>query len=220
VANTPGWESPEPARQRRAALIERFKKRQRNSRKWINFAEIAESYSREDHSILPNEHKRAAAFDLLADDLLAGEFEENGHSLILFLHPATKKMRWTPAELKVAFDSLDRDHVRSEYLAHCWILQRLFKHWLERHNLEFPRRFEPLNKGTTQLRGRPQRPRERRKPDRERAQLALEKLYPDGLPDQATVPNKTLFRQVSEKLKHLKLPGVSDDTILRAAGRR
>ena len=177
-------------------------------------------YSREDHSILPNEDKRAAAFDLLADDLLAGEFEENGRSLILFLHLATKKMRWTPTDLKVAFDSLDRNHVRSEYLAHCWIPQRLFKHWLERHNLEFPRRFEPLNKGTSQLQGRPQRPRERQKPARERAQVELKVLYPNGLPDQATVPNKTLCQQVSEKLKHLKLPGVSDDTILRAARRR
>jgi hypothetical protein len=67
---------------------------------------------------------------------------------------------------------------------------------------------------------RPQRPRRKSWPAIERAQDAIQALYPDGVPNQSTEPNKYLCRKVSEKLEELKLPKVSDDTILRAAGRR
>jgi hypothetical protein len=60
----------------------------------------------------------------------------------------------------------------------------------------------------------------RRLPSRERALNALNELYPDGIPDQAAKPNALLCRGVGEKLRAANLPGVSDDTILRAAGRR
>jgi hypothetical protein len=60
----------------------------------------------------------------------------------------------------------------------------------------------------------------RSQPGRERAQRVLNALYPDGPPDQATVPNANLCGRVGDKLKELGLPAVSDDTILRAAGRR
>jgi len=55
---------------------------------------------------------------------------------------------------------------------------------------------------------------------RERAARIVHELYPDGLPNQALLPNGELCRQVSLKGKELGLPGFSDDTILRAAGRR
>jgi len=132
VANTPGWESPEPARQRRAAQIERFKERQRKSRKWLNFAEIAEYYTREDQSILP--------IDLLARDLLVGEFEENGHSLVLFLHPTLPPTRMTREWLK---NVIKCDWGRP-YLEYCWIPWRLFERWLARHRLPAsPSHFQP-----------------------------------------------------------------------------
>lgn len=67
---------------------------------------------------------------------------------------------------------------------------------------------------------RPQGSRGKRRPAIERAQGAIEALYPNGVPDQATEPNATLCKRVSGKLKESKLPDVSDDTILRAAGRR
>jgi hypothetical protein len=67
----------------RANRIERFTMRQRRLREWINFAEIADWCSREDGSIVPNEQKRRAAFDTLQNDLLSGEFEENGRSRVL-----------------------------------------------------------------------------------------------------------------------------------------
>jgi hypothetical protein len=54
----------------------------------------------------------------------------------------------------------------------------------------------------------------------ERARDAIKELYPNGVPGQAAEPNANLCRLVGEKLKQAQLPGVSDDTILRAAGRR
>jgi hypothetical protein len=54
----------------------------------------------------------------------------------------------------------------------------------------------------------------------ERAQGVIKELYPDGVPDQASEPNARLCRRASVKLKEARLPNVSDDTILRAAGRR
>jgi hypothetical protein len=77
-------ERDQRTRQWRAERIKRFTKRQRRTRDWINFSEIAEWCSKEDQSIVPNEEKSAVAFDTLASDLLAGEFEE-GRSRVLYL---------------------------------------------------------------------------------------------------------------------------------------
>jgi hypothetical protein len=65
----------------------------------------------------------------------------------------------------------------------------------------------------------------RRYPKRERAQRAISELYPTGVPDQVVLSDKELSRDVMQHLKkrlgnlsEQSLP--SDDTILRAAGRR
>ena len=62
--------------------------------------------------------------------------------------------------------------------------------------------------------------RTKAKPALERTQRAIQQMYPDGVPDQATLPNTLLCRRVSQKLKESNLDPVSDDTILRAANRR
>ena len=133
------------ARQWRTARIERFAERQRQTREWINFAEIAEWCSKEDQSIVPNKEKSTAAFDTLASDLLAGEFEENGRSRVLYLHPATAKARMARDWLQDAIaHNYDGEHGRSEYLPHCWIQRRMFERWLAKHRLpESPPRFRP-----------------------------------------------------------------------------
>jgi hypothetical protein len=73
-----------------------------------------------------------------------------------------------------------------------------------------------------QLATRPvaRRPRGKSKPALERARSMINELYPAGIPRQVAEPNTLLCRRVGEKLKRAGLPGVSDDTILRAAGRR
>jgi Queuosine biosynthesis protein QueC len=71
--------------------------------------------------------------------------------------------------------------------------------------------------------GAPERTERRRgksHPALERARGAISELYPNGDPGQAAEPNVNLYRRVGEKLKQSGLPGVSNDTILRAAGRR
>ncbi len=60
----------------------------------------------------------------------------------------------------------------------------------------------------------------RSRPALERAQRVIKELYPQGVPGQAAEPNAKLCRRVGKKLKEDGLPDVSDDTILRAAGRR
>ena len=60
----------------------------------------------------------------------------------------------------------------------------------------------------------------RSQPAFERARRAIDELFPDGVPGQADVPNAILCRRVGVKLKNDGLPNLSDDTILRAAGRR
>jgi hypothetical protein len=62
--------------------------------------------------------------------------------------------------------------------------------------------------------------RERARPDRENAEMVLKMLYPDGVPSQREVKNPKLIAAVERKLRDEKLPPVSPDTILRAAGRR
>ncbi len=60
----------------------------------------------------------------------------------------------------------------------------------------------------------------RSRPTFERAQRVIREFYPQGVPGQAVEPNSNLCRRVGEKLKEQGLPDVSNDTILRAAGRR
>jgi hypothetical protein len=68
--------------------------------------------------------------------------------------------------------------------------------------------------------GNAQRGRAKSQPALERAHGVITEVYPEGVPGQAAEPNARLCRRVAEKLKHAGLPHVSDDTILRAAGRR
>ncbi len=60
----------------------------------------------------------------------------------------------------------------------------------------------------------------RSRPARMRIERAIKALYPDGLPEQDAEPNKILCQRVADWLKNNSFPHVSDDTILRAAGRR
>jgi hypothetical protein len=62
--------------------------------------------------------------------------------------------------------------------------------------------------------------RSRRRPALERAQGAINELYPNDIPDQATEPNVILCRKVASWLKNNNMPEVSDPTILRAVHRR
>ena len=130
----------------RTARIERFTKIQRDKREWINFAEIAEYCSEESGGVVPNEVARETAYEKLLADLLDGDFEENGVSQIMYLHPYTSKTRMTRewmADL-LAFKDADRAAIISQYLAPCWMPRAFLERWLAKHRMEpRPQRFEP-----------------------------------------------------------------------------
>ena len=60
----------------------------------------------------------------------------------------------------------------------------------------------------------------RTKPALELARGIIGELYPNGVPQQSLEPNAILCRRVGDRLRAVKQRDVSDDTILRAAGRR
>ena len=64
------------------------------------------------------------------------------------------------------------------------------------------------------------RRRSKSKPGLERARRAILAIYSNEVPSQVDEPNAYLVRRVGEWLKQNRLREVSDDTILRAAGRR
>ena len=63
-------------------------------------------------------------------------------------------------------------------------------------------------------------PKSRTQPKFERASRAIRQLWPSRLPSQVELSNKELCQRVAKKLKDEGLGAVSDETILRAAGRR
>jgi predicted DNA-binding transcriptional regulator AlpA len=67
----------------------------------------------------------------------------------------------------------------------------------------------------------PKPTRLRKQPKRELAEQAVAALWPDGVPGQGTLPNKRLVERVKGYLhKNDMHASISDDTILRAAGRK
>jgi hypothetical protein len=66
----------------------------------------------------------------------------------------------------------------------------------------------------------PRQRRNRTSPARAAAVAAIAEVYPEGLPDQISEPNSLLCKKVGATLKGGPHEKISDDTILRAAGRR
>jgi hypothetical protein len=134
------------ARQRDEDRIRRFEEVQRRKRNWIKFTEIAEQYSERDGPVAPEkaaaERERACA--MLEHDLLAGNFEENGRSQVLFLFPGFTDRRMTRQRLQDAIDYNYDNRCGRSYLENCWITRNRYERWREWHNLgELPPRFRP-----------------------------------------------------------------------------
>jgi hypothetical protein len=63
--------------------------------------------------------------------------------------------------------------------------------------------------------------KKRSRPQRERAKAVIDTLWPDGVPPQNELRNASLLKRVNNHLKKIGSPeSISDDTILRAAGRK
>lgn len=108
---------------------------------------------------------------------------------------------------------------KNRYLAGRWHID-----WIELSSADVARVLIPASSGDQPSAAMPyersRQPRPKAQPARGRALDVINVLYPDGVPKQASLPNKSLCHRVAARLRELKLPAVSDDTILRAAGRR
>jgi hypothetical protein len=62
--------------------------------------------------------------------------------------------------------------------------------------------------------------KKRARPPREAAKAVIDGLWPDGVPEQYELRNALLITRVKEQLKSNGSPEISEDTILRAAGRK
>jgi len=108
---------------------------------------------------------------------------------------------------------------KNRYLAGRWHID-----WIELSSADVTKVLIPASSGdqpsAAMPRDRFRQHRSKAQPARGRALDVINALYPDGVPKQATEPNKNLCYRVAARLRELKLPAVSDDTILRAARRR
>ena len=184
VAETDG----KRARQWRAARMERFAQAQLRKREWINFEEVAVLCSELDGSGVPNDAAFENACRNLERDLLIGDFEDNGRSRVLYLHPWTVRTRMTREWYQNATQyHYDGDRGRSQFLPWCWFSRAMYERWAAKHNLPIsPPRFRPEHAVTDVAIAQPNAsetlPRaitKRRQPAQERIRQELEKKAPE-----------------------------------------
>lgn len=121
----------------RAARILRFAELQTRQRNWIRFTELAE-----------REQLRVSASDYIGDHfsiydgyrafreaILAGRFETQGRSRILYLHPLTTKARMTREFLAHMVECNPNETVGRQYLGCCWLPRALAISWCESRNI-------------------------------------------------------------------------------------
>jgi hypothetical protein len=175
------------ARQWRAARMERFAQAQLRKRDWINFEEVAVLCSELDGSGVPNDAAFENARRNLERDLLTGDFEDNGRSRVLYLHPCTVKTRMTREWYQNAIQyDYDGDRGRSQFLPWCWFSRTMYERWAAKHNLPIsPPRFRPQHAVTAVVAqatasGHSQKViAKRRRPAEERLRQELEKKAPE-----------------------------------------
>jgi hypothetical protein len=137
----------------RELSIAEFVDEQRWKREWINFAETAESCARRGDPFVADEAVRSGAYDRLRDDLLAGDFEEHGKSMVRFLNPGSES-KWVSRRhmtdlgeeaisLLDVVETFSPEDVRSQYLAYCWIPRRMYQRWVAKYGLPATLWFAP-----------------------------------------------------------------------------
>ena len=184
VAETDG-KLTKQARQWRSAKMERFAQTQLRKRQWINVEEIAELCSELNGSGVPNEAARENAYRNFQRDLLSGDFDENGRSRVLYLHPWTVRTRMTREWLQDAMKfNYDGDRGRSQFLPWCWVPRGMYERFAAKHNLpSSPPRFQPEHAATAvaQATASEKLPKasKRRRPAEERVRQELEKKAPE-----------------------------------------
>jgi hypothetical protein len=127
-------------------MIQHFLEDQQCKREWIPTTEIAEWYS-DLSGATPNKSAlEEDALKMIERDLLAGLFQRDGRSQILFRCPGVSLAhgKMTPQWLREAIIyNWDREHGRY-YLRYCLLRQDVFQDWCARHHLPVSApRFQP-----------------------------------------------------------------------------
>jgi hypothetical protein len=135
------------AQQWRSARMARFAQTQLRKREWLNFEEIAVLCSELNGSGVPDEAARENAYRNLELGLLNGDFEENGRSRVLYLHPSTVKTRMTREWYRDVVEyNYDGCQGRSQFLPWCWISRSMYERFAAEHYLPIaPQRFQQLS---------------------------------------------------------------------------
>jgi hypothetical protein len=138
--------------------INKFAARQRVARRWIEFVEIAKWCARSTTAKSIDDEQRAleVAYQRLANSILAGEFEANGRSTILYLEarvlsigtfPHRLTRDWFERGWKAAVQFGENFQVAGmetassapiHLLAHCWVTREIAQRWLEAHHYPLP----------------------------------------------------------------------------------
>jgi hypothetical protein len=87
----------------------RFVDRQKKQRAWISFGELAECCGRNIGITEGYEQLKRAVID--------GEFERNGRSRVLYLHPAVTRTKMTREWMRNVVETFSAETVRRHYLA-------------------------------------------------------------------------------------------------------
>lgn len=128
---------------RRLRWINRFLNRQRGSRTWIGFAEIARAIARELHPDENEDAARARAYADLAGALRAGAGEMPNRYVrgrcggVLQLNPIAPFIVLT-AERFDALPNFPPAKLRELHLAHCYVHIELARIWHERGDIRIP----------------------------------------------------------------------------------
>jgi len=122
--------------------LERFARNQRDERDWINFAEIDEWYRDLAGPHGSREIAHSDVYRMLQQDMLDGDFEQNGRSAVRLLHPRMMR-RMQPEYFRSILETHGKTKIQSEILPHCWFPRSSFEQWCAKHHLpRLPPRFQ------------------------------------------------------------------------------
>jgi hypothetical protein len=175
----------------RSKTRERFETRlKRFSDRLISFPDIADWCADLRRNTTPREAGRAEAFEMLQRDLLAGDFEFNGRSLVRFLSPGVTRTRMSRSWLREAIEHNYDNECGQSYLKNCWLPQHPFQCWLAKHELpSSPKRFQRTDSHDKQAHAAPKSKLGSGAKTRGIAD-AIEKLFPSGIPKGLTAKER------------------------------
>jgi hypothetical protein len=152
MSNTPGsaWSLIPYAntpQDRRTNLFSRFALKQRNSRRWLPFREVAEWIADIRNPGVSYIDAYDQALLLLLQATMSGLFDVCDRSQVLCLSPFYSPWPWL--RLRLTGRGIE-NHLRSgrgtaDLMPHCWVPRRLAEAWCKTHSLpKLPAKFDPL----------------------------------------------------------------------------